>query len=297
MARRYRAVRRAIVMGVGVLLAVATYAIALEPNWLDIRTLDLALPHLESEFQGYRIVQISDIHLADGGLDGMSVKRLHRFVTAVNRLSPDLIAITGDFFTVTPSPYADELAGELGRLQARDRVVAVLGNHDHWIDPQNVRDALSAAGVLELSNEVYTLDRYGQQLTIAGVDDVWQQAADLQHVLTLLPATGANILLAHEPDFADVSAQTNRFDLQLSGHSHGGQIRVPFIPPLKLPYLAVKYPQGLYRVGDMLEYTNVGIGTIGLPARLFCRPEVTVFTLKTDIEISAAWPSQLSGEC
>lgn len=290
MARRYRAVRRAMLMGMGLILAVATYAIALEPNWLAIRTVDVTLPHLESEFQGYRIVHISDIHLADGGLDGMPVKRLHRFVTAIDRLAPDLIAITGDFFTVTPSAYADELAYELGRLQASDRVVAVLGNHDHWLDPQNLRDALSAAGVVELRNDVYTLERYGQRLTIAGVDDVWQQAADLPHVLTLLPATGANILLAHEPDFADISAQTNRFDLQLSGHSHGGQIRLPFLPPLKLPYLAVKYPQGLYRVGTMLEYTNVGIGTIGLPARLFCRPEVTVLTLNIDRESGAAYP-------
>ena len=287
MARRYRAVRRAIVTCLGLLLALVTYAIAVEPNWLAIRTVELVLPHLEPEFQGYRIVQISDIHLADGGADGMSVKRLHRFVTAINRLSPDLIAITGDFFTVTPSDYADELAHELGRLQAGDRVVAVLGNHDHWVDPQNVRDALIAAGVVELRNDIYTLERYGQFLTVAGVDDVWQQADDLPHVLTLLPASGSNILLAHEPDFADFSAQTSRFDLQLSGHSHGGQIRLPFIPPLKLPYLAMKYPQGLYRVGDMLEYTNVGIGTIGLPARLFCRPEVTVFHLKTDVEMNS----------
>ncbi|MEO0356658.1 MAG: metallophosphoesterase [Cyanobacteria bacterium P01_A01_bin.3] len=287
MARWYGALRRAIVVGLGTLLAIATYAIAIEPNWLAVRTLDLALPHLEPEFQGYRVAQISDIHLADGGADGMSVKRLHRFVTAINRLSPDLIAITGDFFTVTPSDYADDLARELGRLQANDRVVAVLGNHDHWVDPQNVRDALAAAGVIELRNDIYTLERYGQLLTIAGVDDAWQHADDLPHVLTLLPATGSNILLVHEPDFADTSAPTNRFDLQLSGHSHGGQIRLPFVPPLKLPYLAVKYPQGLYRVGNMLEYTNVGIGTIGLPARLFCRPEVTVFTLKTDLDVNA----------
>ncbi len=157
MAHWYRVVRRAILLSLGFLLAVVTYAIAVEPNWLEIQTVELSLPLLEPEFDGYRIVQISDIHLADGGLDGISVQRLHRFVSAVNRLTPDLIAITGDFFSHTPSDYADELSTELRQLQARDRIVAVLGNHDHWVDPQNVRDALNSAGVLELRNDIYTL--------------------------------------------------------------------------------------------------------------------------------------------
>lgn len=276
----YRKVRQIVIIGLGLAFALATYAIAIEPNWLHVHRLSLTLPHLESAFQGYRIVHISDIHLADGGKDGISVQRLHRFINRINRLHPDTIAITGDFFTHTPSKYANELATELARLQAGDRVVAVLGNHDHWVNPQSVRDVLNRAGVLELNNDIYPLKRHGQWLTIAGVDDVWQGAANLPQVLAKLPSKGANILLAHEPDFADVSAQTQRFDLQLSGHSHGGQIRLPFIPPFKLPYLAEKYPQGLYRIGDMQEYTNVGIGTISLPIRFFCRPEVTVITLE-----------------
>ena len=276
----YRRGRQMVMLGLGIAIAVATYAIACEPNWLAINRLELSLPNLAPEFQGYRIVQISDIHLADGGAEGMSARRLHRFLGSVNRLNPDLVAITGDFFTHTPSSYAEDLTRELAQLQASDRVVAVLGNHDHWTNPQTVRNALARAGVMELSNDIYSLNRNGAMLTIAGVDDVYQGVADLGKVLALLPPTGANILLAHEPDFADISSQTGRFDLQLSGHSHGGQIRLPFAPPLKLPNLAVKYPQGLYRVGDMLEYTNVGIGTVGLPARFFCRPEITVFTLK-----------------
>ncbi|WP_017324981.1 metallophosphoesterase [Synechococcus sp. PCC 7336] len=275
----YKRVRRVAIALLLLAIAVAAYAIEIEPNWAKVNHISVQLPHLDTEFQGYRIVHISDIHLGRDRKGGMPIRRLHRFIDRVNQLDPDLVAITGDFFSRTPSVDASALQLELQRLQARDRVVAVLGNHDHWFDPQSVRTVLSNAGVLELNNRVYTLNRNGALLNLAGVDDVWQQADDLDRVLSLLPPTGASILLVHEPDFADTSAAADRFDLQLSGHSHGGQIRLPFLPPLKLPYLAVKYPEGMYRLGDMQLYTNVGLGTIALPARLFCRPEITAFTL------------------
>ncbi len=101
----------------------------------------------------------------------------------------------------------------------------------------------------------------------------------LDKVLEALPEEGAAILLAHEPDFADESAATGRFDLQLSGHSHGGQVAIPFLGPLRLPLMGRKYPLGLYKVGRMTLYTNRGIGTVGLPVRFFARPEITVLTL------------------
>jgi predicted MPP superfamily phosphohydrolase len=103
----------------------------------------------------------------------------------------------------------------------------------------------------------------------------------LNSVIEALPSDGAAILLAHEPDFADESARSGRFDLQVSGHSHGGQVAIPFFGPPVLPYLGRKYPAGLYKVGNMFQYTNRGVGMARLPFRFNCPPEITIFTLKS----------------
>ena len=166
-------------------------------------------------------------------------------------------------------------------LTERRTTLAVLGNHDYWTNANAVREALASCGILELGNDVYSLSNEGDQLHIAGVDDVQEKHHRLDIVLNKLPQTGAAILLAHEPDFADRSAETGRFDLQLSGHSHGGQVVLPFIGAPVLPYLGRKYPSGLYRVGRMWQYTNRGVGMASLKIRFNCRPEITVFTLET----------------
>jgi hypothetical protein len=155
----------------------------------------------------------------------------------------------------------------------------VLGNHDYWTDANAVREMLRSCNVTELANSVFTLSRGHETLFLCGVDDVWEGHARLDIVLDQMDDTSAAILLAHEPDFADLSAATNRFDLQLSGHSHGGQIVLPFVGPPILPHLGRKYPSGLYRVGNMLQYTNRGVGMARLPVRLNCPPEITLLEL------------------
>ena len=125
-----------------------------------------------------------------------------------------------------------------------------------------------------------TLRREEAQLHIAGVDSLWYDKADLNPVLQQLPEEGAALLLAHEPDFADISAKTGRFDLQLSGHSHGGQIILPLVGPPWLPRHGRNYPLGQYQVGDMIQYTNRGIGMVIPTVRFNCRPEISVFTLR-----------------
>jgi predicted MPP superfamily phosphohydrolase len=254
----------------------AAYASKVEPGWVDVTSLSLELPRLASEFDGYRLVQISDIHMDDW----MTRSRLAEVIELVNRQEPDLVAITGDFFTLRPRGHGPDMTSALGELAARDAVVAVLGNHDHWEDPISVREVLGASGVIELSNTVHTLWREAAELYVAGVDCVWEHQDRLDLVLDALPDTGAAILLVHEPDFADVSAATGRFELQISGHSHGGQVIIPFRGPPILPRHAKKYPVGLYRIGDMLHYTNRGVGTVPPRLRFNCRPEITVFTLR-----------------
>ena len=259
-----------------IIICTLLYAYLIEPNWIDINYLRLKLPNLASEFNGYRIVKISDIHI-----DKQSKKRrLNYIFRLVNQQKPDLIAITGDFVTRRQMKFIPKLDATLGKLNASDKVVGVLGNHDYWANATKIAEVLEKNNILNLDNKVYTLKRGNAVLNIAGVDDVWVGRDRLDLVLQELPTKGAAILLAHEPDFADTSAATNRFDLQLSGHSHAGQIRLPFLEPPFLPGLGEKYYAGLYKVGKMFEYTNRGIGMTKLHLRFGSRPEITVFILE-----------------
>jgi predicted MPP superfamily phosphohydrolase len=254
------------------------YAWAVEPNWLDVVKVKLTLPNLPEEFDGYRVAQISDIH-AGKWMPGV---RLARVVDRVNNQQPDLIAVTGDFVTQTYVAAPVDIVPALKQLRAKDGVVAVLGNHDYWGDlgPHLIRRVIRESGMVDLNNNVRTLERDGKLFHVAGVDSYRAKAGRLDQVISKLSHKGAAMLLAHEPDYADVSARTRRFDLQISGHSHGGQVVIPFAGPPHLPPLGRKYHTGRYQVGGMIQYTNRGLGMVGLPVRFWCRPEITVFTLE-----------------
>jgi predicted MPP superfamily phosphohydrolase len=177
--------------------------------------------------------------------------------------------------------YTKGLPGVLRLLTPRDATLAILGNHDHWTDARLIRQLIREGGAIDICNAVYTVRRGNRQLHIGGVDDIWEHKDDLPTVLKALPGDEAAILLAHEPDFADTSAATGRFDLQLSGHSHGGQVAIPLFGPPILPRLGQKYPNGLYQVGSMFQYTNRGLGVVSPRVRFNCRPEITIFTLES----------------
>ena len=147
---------------------------------------------------------------------------------------------------------------------------------------------LALAGITDLTNTVFTLTREGKNLHLCGVDDVRAGDVRLNDVIAQLSDTSAALLLAHEPDFADTSAETGKFDLQISGHTHGGQVVIPFYGAPVLPYLGKKYPSGLYEVRGMLQYTNRGVGTDRLAIRFNCPAEITIFILEgMDLEDSA----------
>lgn len=255
------------------------YSKLVEPGWIEVVQIALKLPRLSPSFSGFRLVQISDLHM--GGW--MDRERLQRVIQLAVDQSPDLVVITGDFVTghswnVSLQASLEDLVQELSALTEQHTTLAVLGNHDYWTDASAVRAALGTCGILELGNDVYSLSNGSEQLHIAGVDDIWEGRDQLDAVLEKLPASGAAILLAHEPDFADRSAETGRFDLQLSGHSHGGQVVLPVLGPPVLPRFGRKYPAGLYQVKGMYQYTNRGVGMIAPYVRFNCRPEITVFT-------------------
>lgn len=268
-----RLIAGAATIGAGGLL----YAREVEPRRLEVVRLGLTLPRLAAAFDGYRVVQIGDLHLDDWSRPA----RLDRIAEMVNAERPDLIVVTGDFASYSARELdTGRLVGALRRLFAPDGVLAILGNHDYLTDVKLIRRCIREAGLTELINDSVTLRRGGSQIHVAGVDDVMEGRSRLDLVLQGLPASGAAVLLAHEPDFADVAAATGRFDLQLSGHSHGGQVRVPLLGRAVLPPFSQRYTRGLHRVGGMLVYTNRGLGTVHARLRFGCRPEITALTLR-----------------
>ena len=259
----------------GGMLASLFYALRVEPAWLDVVELPLTPGNIPPAFNGYRIAHFSDIHMGDG----MTRERLHEVVEIINAAKPDLIAFTGDFVTYRAPFDLDDLIVPLRALTAPDGKFAVMGNHDYRAYRPLIRRVINESGFVHLDNRVHTIQRGENRLHIAGVESLLRRRARLDLVLKQLPRDGAAILLAHEPDFASVAAATRRFALQLSGHSHGGQIRVPVLTRFALPSFGQRYVMGLYRPGRMLLYVNRGLGMVGLPMRFNCRPEITLITL------------------
>jgi len=270
-------------------LAVAGDGTLYEANWPRLVSFEVRLSRLPESWDGFRIAQLSDFHYDDY----FSVVPLRRAIGIVNGLQPDLVVLTGDFVTargvwshvasrrkVKSGAKAVEPCAELlSQLRARSGVLAVLGNHDVECDPSHIVEVLEAHNIPVLQNRSVPFERDGKRLWISGVDDVLVGKPKLDLALKGIPADEPVVLLAHEPDFADHAA-TRPVDLQLSGHSHGGQIRIPFLPPPFLPALARKYPWGLRQIGRLALYTNIGIGTVDVPMRLGCPPEVTLITLR-----------------
>jgi len=265
------------------------YAFLVEPNRLKVETVRLKLPRLPRAFSGLRIAQVSDIHM--GGW--MNRERFQRVADLVLAQEPELLLITGDFlighgFTVGKQQALDDLCEVLSPLAKSIPSFAVLGNHDYWTNPDAVREMLQACNITDLTNAVFTLTRGDDKLYLCGIDDVWEGDVRLDVVLDQFPDHNAAILLAHEPDFADTSAATDKFDLQISGHSHGGQVVIPFFGPPVLPHLGRTYPSGLYQVGNMFQYTNRGVGTGMLAVRFNCPAEITILHLESEVQTAGS---------
>jgi predicted MPP superfamily phosphohydrolase len=262
--------------------ALGADSLLIEPNLPRIVRKEIALRRWPSRLDGFTIALLSDFHYDEY----FSVHPLSATVDVVNDLHPDLIVLTGDFVSVpwfggatSQVHYAEPCAQMLRKMQAPHGLWAVLGNHDVASDPERVTAALHAVGIPVLSNSSVAIEKDGGRFWLSGVDDVMLQTADLNEALRKVAADEAVVLLAHEPDYADYVAK-HPVDLQLSGHSHGGQVNFPFVRPLYLPDLAQKYVWGLYKIGGLTLYTNPGIGTVGIPVRFNCPPEVTLLTIR-----------------
>ena len=239
---------------------------------------EVVLNGLAAGLDGFRIVQVSDIHLEPF----TTPADVSRVVDVCNGLRPDMVALTGDFVTNHVRP-AGELAERLAGLRASAGVFACLGNHDFWSDAPVVERALRQAGVDVLRGETKVLRRGVGELRVAGFDSRYVQRPRWRAGLEGWEPGQALVVLMHEPDVADDLAGAGVAALQLSGHTHGGQLRLPGREPMQFRRArwGKKYLSGAYRVGPVQLHVNRGIGCVGLPLRFFCPPEVTEITLRS----------------
>jgi predicted MPP superfamily phosphohydrolase len=240
-----------------------------------IRRRDVDIEGLPEAFDGYRIVQISDLHCGPFA----SGRRVARWVETANRLEPDLVAVTGDLIA-SGSAFIDVVARALGGLRARDGAFAAMGNHDYFGDGEAMVTALQAAGLTVLRNRGVELHRPAGAIYLAGVDDTWTRRHDLSRALAARPIGMPAVLLAHDPVLFPEAAERG-VDLVLSGHTHGGQVAVPLLArKLNLARLITRFTNGVYKSGTSTLYVNRGLGTTGPPVRLAVAPEIAVLTLR-----------------
>jgi uncharacterized protein len=259
----------------------AFYSGEIARHELSVEEHTIHLARLPDAFRGMRIAQISDFHYAEY----TEAFFLARMVHEVNRLKPDLVVLTGDFVSYGPMPYsyarsvAPACAAILSRIECPLRY-AVMGNHDYIVGPQYVQGPLEEHGIPVLVNKAIALERGGQRLWLAGLGSACVKKANPEEAIpqAAIANKEAVIVLAHEPDILPRVARYNA-DLMLSGHTHGGQVRFPLVPPLMLPELGHIYVEGWFQHGPTQLYVNRGIGAVGVPFRLNCPPEITVFTL------------------
>ena len=267
----------------------ALYAGEVERHWIEVTQTEVRIPGLHVAFDGMRVAQLSDIHLDVFTEPFFLRDAVHR----INQLKPDAILLTGDFVShMRPfrrfSPHAAYLCGDVLRDLACPYRYAVLGNHDVCAGPELVTDALTGSGISVLTNASLPVERAGKRFWLAGLDDPLEGNPDPDKAI---PASIRNIqhepviLMCHAPDYADdllTSAAGRAVSLMLSGHTHGGQVRMPFVGPITLPLLGKKYVEGWFRMQNLQLYVNRGLGTVGVPFRFDCPPEITLFTLRAD---------------
>jgi len=282
--------RRFLKRGLGAFLAVVLtalgggyYARKIEPQLLTINKHTIAHQNIPSGFNGFKILQFSDTHI---GFQ-YNLDQLKELVNKINKLEPDVIFFTGDLMD-TPNQFneIDSLSPILKNLKAPFGLFAIYGNHDHGGYGSDLyRKVMKDAGFILLQNDVSPITLLNNELIyIAGIDDAMLGRPDIQSTIADLPKEAYTILLSHEPDLADQVASYKNVHLQLSGHSHGGQIQLPFFGALIKPPFAEKYYEGFYTIGaesnPLTLYVNRGLGTTRLPFRFLSPPEITLFTLE-----------------
>jgi uncharacterized protein len=265
----------------------ALYAGEVERHWIEITQEEVHIPGLAAAFDGMRIAQLSDLHMDEYSEPFF----LRRAVDHVNELKPDAVFLTGDYVTagITTRRFAEgaawQCANLLTALECRTRY-AILGNHDVLVNSGLVAEALADNGMTVLVNACLPIERAGARFWLAGLDDAVEGRPDAERAIPPQIRHIAHepvILMCHAPDYADrllAHPAGQAVAVMVSGHTHGGQVRLPFVGAMELPKMGRKYVEGWFHLQGMQLYVNRGLGTVGVPFRFYCQPEITLFTLR-----------------
>ena len=277
---------RGVVLGtMGFCTACAIDAWGVEPEWVEVVERELKLKKLPRGFHGKKIIQISDLHLSAT----VSKKYLKRCVRRVNMLGGDMVVLTGDYITFDRrGSYKEKVIELLGELESPLGVYACLGNHDYGVaaswqkgreNPVNyLCEGMARQGIKVLRNQAEFIQTGNDKICLVGLGDMWAGDMHIDRGFEGVSEDVTTIVLVHNPDSIEKLIE-RKTDAILCGHTHGGQVRVPFLGPPILPIKNRHYYAGMFEVGDTTLYVNRGLGRLGR-MRFNCRPEITVFTLK-----------------
>jgi len=282
---RRRFVRGVVLGTMGFCTACAIDAWGVEPEWVEVVERELKLKKLPRGFHGKKIIQISDLHLSTT----VSKKYLKRCVRRVNMLGGDMVVLTGDYVTLDRrGSYKEKVIELLGGLESPLGVYACLGNHDYGVTSnwrrsredwaQYLSEGMARRGINVLRNKAEFIQIGNDKICLVGLGDMWAGDMHIEKGFEGVGEDVTTIVLVHNPDSIE-QLQERKTDAILCGHTHGGQVRVPFLGPPILPIKNRQYYAGMFEVGDTTLYVNRGLGRLGR-LRFNCRPEITVFTLK-----------------
>ncbi|NTW04593.1 MAG: metallophosphoesterase [Peptococcaceae bacterium] len=257
------------------LLGVLGYFAVSERRKLHYNTISVLLKNLPREFEGFKIILFSDLHFGFF----CKLKDVSALVKEINFLSPDMICFAGDLTDKRSCQNGlEDVSQVLRELSAPYGKYAVLGNHDYHTGVSRVVGALEMGDFKVLLNSSSIIAKDNCRICISGLESAMKGKADIEKTLVDIQGDMLKIILVHEPDYAEVTGQ-HRVDLQLSGHSHGGQVCLPIVGPLRKTRLGKKYIQGLYSLGKLQLVITKGVGTTILPMRFMCQAEIVVITL------------------
>jgi predicted MPP superfamily phosphohydrolase len=257
-------------------LVVCGYGILVRRRWYRVVEREVTVADLDPRLDGFRIAQLSDLHIGtltprEWGL---------RWSRSANEKAPDLAVVTGDMVT-SGVDFHEDVADVVGALRARHGVFASMGNHDYFGEGEPLISMLRARGVGVLRNAGVVIERDGARLWLAAIDDTWTRRDDIESAMREKPVGIASVLLAHDPNRFDAAAAAGA-SLVLSGHTHGGQIGVPFLYRIaNLATPGYPYNIGFYRRARSVIHVHPGLGTTGPPMRLGVPPEVTILVLRS----------------
>ncbi len=274
------------------------YPTLIEPRFVRVRRIPLVVQGLPSAFDGLTIAHLTDLHRSRA----VSSEYLSECIATANALAPDLMIFTGDYLTSgihlshhhphiahlirlffketdPPDKMVHDCAQCMSQSRAKYGVFASLGNHDNWFNGDAVAHALQSVGIPVLRNASQTIRINGEPLAIVGLGDYWTDGVDVTQAFRNVD-TPFSLVLMHNPDsFEDWSREGSH--LILAGHTHGGQVVIPFYGPPHVPSrYGQKYAHGLFARGDTQMYVNRGLGVIAPPVRFNCPPEIALLRLQ-----------------